>query len=245
MSDRLQGKRALVTAAAQGIGAAIATAFAREGAEVLATDIAERALDAHADTPGIRTRRLDVTDEAAVRETVAEAGPFDVLVNCAGFVHAGSALEATDEEWDFAFELNVKSMFRTIRHVLPGMRERGGGSIVNISSICAHKGLPGRFVYSASKAAVDGLSKSVAADFVADGIRCNTIRPGTVQSPSLEDRINAFDDPVAARKAFIGRQPMGRLGRPEEIAAMAVYLASDESAFTTGTLVDIDGGIST
>ena len=245
MSDRLQGKRALVTAAAQGIGAAIATAFAREGAEVLATDIAERALDAHADTPGIRTRRLDVTDEAAVRETVAEAGPFDVLVNCAGFVHAGSALEATDEEWDFAFELNVKSMFRTIRHVLPGMRERGGGSIVNISSICAHKGLPGRFVYSASKAAVDGLSKSVAADFVADGIRCNTIRPGTVQSPSLEERINAFDDPVAARKAFIGRQPMGRLGRPEEIAAMAVYLASDESAFTTGTLVDIDGGIST
>ena len=245
MSDRLQGKRALVTAAAQGIGAAIATAFAREGADVLATDIAEGALGAHADTPGVRTRRLDVTDEAAVRETVAEAGPFDVLVNCAGFVHAGSALEATDEEWDFAFELNVKSMFRTIRHVLPGMRERGGGSIVNISSICAHKGLPGRFVYSASKAAVDGLSKSIAADFVADGIRCNTIRPGTVQSPSLEERINAFDDPVAARKAFIGRQPMGRLGRPEEIAAVAVHLAGDESAFTTGTLVDVDGGIST
>lgn len=245
MANRLDGKRALVTAAAQGIGAAIATAFAREGADTLATDIAEDALGAHEGVAGIRTHRLDVTDEEAVRALVAQEGPFDVLVNCAGFVHAGSALDATYDEWDLAFELNVKSMFRTIRHVLPGMREAGGGSIINISSICAHKGLPGRFVYGASKAAVDGLSKSIAADFVGDGIRCNTIRPGTVQSPSLDDRINAFDDPEAARRAFVARQPMGRLGRAEEIAAMAVYLAGDESAFTTGTLIDVDGGMST
>ena len=245
MSERLSGKRALVTAAAQGIGGAIAARFAREGARVLATDIAADALEAHAGTEGLRTRLLDATDDAAIARVVAEEGPFDVLVNCAGVVHTGTVLDATEREWDAAFDLNVKSMYRTIRHVLPGMRAAGGGSIVNISSICAHRGLPNRFVYGASKAAVDGLTKSVAADFVADGVRCNAIRPGTVQSPSLDERINAFDDPVAARAAFIARQPMGRLGRPEEIAALALYLASDESAFVTGTLVDIDGGIST
>ena len=244
MANRLDGKRALVTAAAQGIGGAIATAFAREGADVLATDLNADALGAHEGVPGIRTRVLDATDDAAIAALVAGEAPFDVLVNCAGFVHAGSVLECTDEQWDFAFELNVKSMYRTIRRVLPGMRERGTGSIVNISSIAAHKGLVGRFVYGATKAAVDGLTKSVAADFVTEGIRCNAIRPGTVQSPSLEQRIAAFDDPEAARRAFVARQPMGRLGRPEEIAAVAVYLGSDESVFTTGTLVDVDGGMS-
>ena len=244
MANRLDGKRALVTAAAQGIGGAIATAFAREGADVLATDLNADALGAREGVPGIRTRVLDATDDAAIAALVAEEAPFDVLVNCAGFVHAGSVLECTDDEWDFAFELNVKSMYRTIRRVLPGMRERGSGSIVNISSIAAHKGLVGRFVYGATKAAVDGLTKSVAADFVTEGIRCNAIRPGTVQSPSLEQRIAAFDDPEAARRAFVARQPMGRLGRPEEIAAVAVYLGSDESVFTTGTLVDVDGGMS-
>ena len=244
MANRLDGKRALVTAAAQGIGGAIATAFAREGADVLATDLNADALRAHDGVPGIRTRPLDATDDAAIAALVAEEAPFDVLVNCAGFVHAGSVLDCTEREWDFAFELNVKSMYRTVRHVLPGMRERGAGSIVNISSIAAHKGLVKRFVYGATKAAVDGLTKSVAADFVTEGIRCNAIRPGTVQSPSLEQRIAAFDDPEAARKAFVARQPMGRLGRPEEIAAMAVYLGSDESVFTTGTLIDVDGGMS-
>ena len=244
MANRLDGKRALVTAAAQGIGGAIATAFAAQGCEVLATDIAADALAAHDGVAGLRTRILDATDDAAIAALVAADGPFDVLVNCAGFVHAGSVLDCTAEELDFAFELNVKSMYRTIRHVLPGMRERGAGSIINISSICAHRGLPGRFAYGASKAAVDGLTKSIAADFVADGIRCNAIRPGTVQSPSLDQRIAAFDDPVAARKAFVARQPMGRLGRAEEVAAVAIYLASDESAFTTGTLVDVDGGMS-
>ena len=242
---RLGGKRALVTAAAQGIGEAIARAYAAEGAEVVATDIAEDRLAALDGLDGVETARLDVTDAAAIEALVGERGPFDVLVNCAGFVHHGSVLDCTEAEWDFAFELNVKSMYRTCRSVLPGMLERGGGSIVNIASICAHKGLPNRFAYSASKAAVLGLTSTIAADFVARGIRCNSISPGTVQSPSLDERINAFDDPVAARAAFIARQPMGRLGLPEEIAAVALYLASDESAFTTGTLVDVDGGMST
>lgn len=244
MANRLDGKRALVTAAAQGIGGAIARAFGEEGCDTLATDVSAEALRAHAGRPGIRTAVLDATDDAGIAVLVAAEGPFDVLVNCAGFVHAGTVLDCTEEQWDFAFDLNVKSMYRTIRHVLPGMLERGAGSIVNISSIAAHKGLVNRFAYGATKAAVDGLTKAVAADFVARGIRCNAIRPGTVLSPSLEQRIAAFDDPDAARAAFVARQPMGRLGRPEEIAAMALYLASDESVFTTGTLVDVDGGMS-
>ena len=244
MADRLAGKRALVTAAAQGIGGAIAEAFGHEGCDVLATDLAADALRAQEGRPGLRTRTLDARDGAAIDALVADEAPFDVLVNCAGFVHAGDVLECTDEEWDFAFDLNVKSMYRTVRAVLPGMLTAGGGSIINISSIAAHKGLVKRFAYGATKAAVDGLTKSIAADYVTRGIRCNAIRPGTVLSPSLEQRIAAFDDPVAARAAFVARQPMGRLGRPEEIAAMAVHLASDESVFTTGTLMNVDGGMS-
>lgn len=244
MSRRLDGKRALVTAAAQGIGEAIARAFAAEGADVLATDIAAEKLGAFDDVEGARVARLDVTDGAAIDALVAGEAPFDVLVNCAGVVHHGSVLDCSESDWDVAFDLNVKSMYRTCRAVLPGMRAAGGGSIVNIASICAHRGLPNRFAYGASKAAVIGLSKSIAADFVGEGIRCNVIHPGTVQSPSLDERINAFDDPVAARAAFVARQPMGRLGRAEEIAAMAVYLASDESVFTSGAQMNIDGGMS-
>lgn len=244
MGNRLEGKRALVTAAAQGIGEAIARAFAAEGARVTASDIARDKLAELAAVDGIETVVIDVLDDAAVNAAVTHHGPFDVLVNCAGFVHHGSILDCTADEWDFAFDLNVKSMYRCCRAVIPGMREQGGGSIVNIASIAAHKGLPNRFAYGASKAAVLGLSKAIAADFVSDGIRCNAINPGTVQSPSLDGRINAFDDPEAARAAFIARQPMGRLGRAEEIAAMALYLASDESVFTIGTQMNVDGGMS-
>ena len=244
MNRRLEGKRALVTAAAQGIGEAIARAFAAEGAEVLATDIAEDTLGGLAGIEGLRVARLDATDTGGVDALVEAEGPFDVLVNCAGFVHHGTVLDCTEAEWDFAFDLNVKSMYRTCRAVIPGMRARGGGSIINIASIAAHKGLPNRFAYGASKAAVVGLTKAIAADFVGNGIRCNAINPGTVQSPSLEQRIAAFDDPVAAREAFVARQPMGRLGRAEEIAAMALYLAGDESVFTSGTQMNVDGGMS-
>ena len=243
MNRRLEGKRVLVTAAAQGIGEAIARAFAAEGADVLATDIAEDTLAGLAGVDGLRVAPLDVTDGAAIDALVARENPFDVLVNCAGVVHTGSVLDCTEAEWDVAFELNVKSMFLTCRAVIPGMRESGGGSIVNIGSICAHRGLPNRFAYGASKSAVIGLSKTIAADFVTEGIRCNVIHPGTVQSPSLDTRIDAFDDPVAARAAFVARQPMGRLGRAEEIAAMALYLASDESVFTSGAQMNVDGGM--
>ena len=242
---RLDGKRALVTAAAQGIGEAIARAFAAEGARVLATDVNTAVLAGLDGTEGVRTAGLDVLDTAAVDRLVADEGPFDVLVNAAGMVHHGSALECDEATWNRSWDLNVTSMHRTVRAVLPGMLDAGGGSIVNVSSICAHKGLPNRHAYSATKAAVDGFSKAVAADFVSRGVRCNTIRPGTVQSPSLDERIGAFDDPVAARRDFIARQPMGRLGKTHEIAALALYLASDESAFVTGALFDIDGGMST
>ncbi len=242
---RLQGKRALVTAAAQGIGESIARAFAAEGCDTLATDINTEKLAQLDAADGIRTATLDVLDSAAIESLLTGEQAFDLLVNCAGFVHHGSILDCTDDEWDFAFDLNIKSMFRMCKAVIPGMQSLGGGSIVNISSICAHKGLPNRFAYSASKAAVDGFSKAIAADFVTEGIRCNTIRPGTVQSPSLDERIARFDDPVAARRDFIARQPMGRVGFPEEIAAVAVYLASDDAAFTTGTLINVDGGMST
>ncbi|MCP5151969.1 MAG: SDR family oxidoreductase [Ectothiorhodospiraceae bacterium] len=244
MAGRLQGKRALVTAAAQGIGEATARAFAAEGAAVLATDLNGTKLAALDGVAGISTAVLDVTDGAAVSALVERQGPFDVLFNCAGFVHHGTILECTEAEWDFAFELNVKSMFRTIRAVLPGMLASGGGSIVNIASVSSTiKGVPWRCAYGTSKAAVIGLTKSVAADYVARGVRCNAICPGTVQSPSLDERIAALGDPVEARKAFVARQPMGRVGTAEEIAAIAIYLAGDESAFTTGTAVVVDGGM--
>jgi 2-keto-3-deoxy-L-fuconate dehydrogenase len=244
VTERLQSKSVLVTAAARGIGKAIAERFASEGATVMATDLDGEELAVLRSHEGIATRILDVTDAAAVNELAATLGRVDVLCNIAGFVHNGSILDVTDEDWDFSFDLNVKSMYRTIRAFLPAMLESGGGSIINMASVASSlRGLPFRFVYGASKAAVIGLTKSVAADYVAEGIRCNCICPGTVESPSLEARIAAFDDPELARRNFIARQPMGRLGTAEEIAAMAVYLASDESAYATGTAFVVDGGV--
>lgn len=244
MAGRMDGKRALVTAAAQGIGNATARAFAAEGAMVHATDVNEAGLASLADVAGIETTRLDVTRQAEVDAVVGAIGPVDVLFNCAGFVHHGTVLESTEAEWDFGFELNVKSMYRMTRACLPGMIEMGGGSIINMASVSSSiKGIVNRCIYGASKAAVIGLTKSVAADYVTAGVRVNAICPGTVQSPSLDDRIAALGDAVEGRKAFVARQPMGRLGSAEEIAALAVYLASDESAFTTGTTLVVDGGI--
>jgi 2-dehydro-3-deoxy-L-fuconate 4-dehydrogenase len=244
MADRLTGKRALVTAAAQGIGRATAEAFAAEGAHVIATDVHEDKLAKLDGIAGISTRRLDVTDADSVIATATDIGAVDILFNCAGFVHHGSVLDCGESDWDFSFDLNVKSMYFTIRAFLPAMLDAGGGSIINMSSVASSiKGIAQRCVYGASKAAVIGLTKSVAADYIHRGIRCNAICPGTVESPSLQARIDAFDDPVEARRAFIARQPLGRLGTAEEIAAMAVYLASDESAFTTGTNMVVDGGV--
>jgi 2-keto-3-deoxy-L-fuconate dehydrogenase len=248
MSQRLAGRTAFVTAAAQGIGRASAEAFAREGATVVATDINESLLAELARVPGITTRRLDVRDAAAIAAVAQATGPIDVLLNAAGYVHAGSVLECTEEQWDFAFDLNVRSMYRSVKAFLPGMLERGRGSIINVASAASSiKGVANRFVYGTSKAAVIGLTKSIAADFVARGIRCNAICPGTVESPSLHERIVAQaaasgQSVPEVEAAFVGRQPMGRLGRAEEIAALAVYLASDESAFTTGIAHVIDGG---
>lgn len=240
MSD-LRGKTVLVTAAAQGIGRASALAFARAGGKVYATDINEKLLAELDGRDGIATRKLDVLDDAAVRNVVDEIGPVDVLFNCAGYVHSGTILEMKDEELDFAFDLNVKAMVRTIRAVLPGMLERGGGAIINMSSVASSvKGVPNRFAYTTTKAAVVGLTKAVAADYVGRGIRCNAICPGTVESPSLESRMRAQGDYEAARAAFIARQPMGRLGAPEEIADLAVYLAG--ATYTTGVAYVIDGG---
>lgn len=243
-ATRLAGKTALVTAAAQGIGRACAERLAQEGACVIATDIR---LDLLAQAP-FEARALDVRDGAAIAALADEIGGVDVLVNCAGFVHAGTILECGEADWDFSFDLNVKSMYRTIRTFLPGMLERGGGSIVNLASAASSvKGVPNRFVYGTTKAAVIGLTKAVAADFVTRGVRCNAICPGTVASPSLTARIaeqaQAQGKSVAeVESAFISRQPMGRIGRPEEIAALAAYLASDEAAFTTGQIHLIDGG---
>ena len=238
---RLTGKFALLTASAQGIGRAVAEAFVAEGARVVATDVNEKAL---AGLKGAETRRLDVTDGAAIKALAAELGPIDVLFNCAGYVHAGTVLDCEDKDWDRSFDINVKAMYRLIRATLPGMLAKGGGSIVNVASVASSlKGVPNRFAYSASKAAVIGLTKSMAADYVAKGIRCNAICPGTVESPSLEDRMKALGGNLEeVRQAFTQRQPMGRMGKPAEIAHLAVYLASDKSSFTTGTTHVIDGG---
>ncbi|SDR51750.1 SDR family oxidoreductase [Paraburkholderia tuberum] len=244
MTQRLAGKTALITAAGQGIGLATAELFAREGARVIATDIR---IDGLAGKP-VEARKLDVLDGAAIKALAAEVGTIDVLFNCAGFVHSGNILECSEEDWDFAFDLNAKAMYRMIRAFLPAMLEKGGGSIINMSSAASSvKGVPNRFAYGASKAAVVGLTKSVAADFVTRGVRCNAICPGTVSSPSLEQRIAAQAQAQGAsldtvQAAFVARQPMGRIGKPEEIAALALYLASDESSFTTGQLHVIDGG---
>ena len=244
MSGRLAGKTALITAAGQGIGRASAMAMAREGAQVIATDVNPKTLDSLAGTAGISTRVLDVLDDAAVKKTMDDLPALSVLFNCAGFVHNGTILDCESKDWEFSFNLNVRAMFMTIKCALPKMLAHGGASIINMASVAGSlKGLPNRFVYGASKAAVIGLTKAVAADFVSKGIRCNAIAPGTVDTPSLHDRINAFPDPAEARKAFIARQPMGRLAKPEEIAPIVVFLASDESAFATGNVYSVDGGM--
>lgn len=240
---RLADKHILVTAAAQGIGRATVEACAREGALVIATDVNDQLLVELEAIENVTARRLDVLDPQAITKVASEVGGIDGLVNVAGFVHHGTILDADDEAMAFSLELNVCSMHRMIRAFLPGMLQRGGGSIVNISSAASSiKGAPNRFVYGTTKAAVIGLTKAVAVDFVAKGIRCNAVCPGTIQTPSLDQRINAFDDPVEARKAFIARQAMGRLGTAEEVAMANLYLLSDESAFVTGTTHVIDGG---
>ncbi len=239
--DRLNGKRCLVTAAGQGIGRAIAVAMAAEGARVFATDLDPGKLDG---LDGIETERLDVLDRDAVAALAARLTDIDVLANCAGWVEHGTILDTDEQGWAFSFDLNVTAMYRIIRAFLPAMLERGGGSIVNIASVAGSiVGVPNRCAYGASKAAVIGLTKSVAADFVTRGIRCNCICPGTIDSPSLQERMRAQGDYETARKAFVARQPMGRIGQPEEMAALAVYLASDESSFTTGVAHIADGGM--
>ena len=247
-SGRLAGKTVLITAAAQGIGRASVELFAREGARVIATDISKQHLDELGGIANVETHLLDVTDDAAIKALVAKVGAVDVLFNCAGYVAAGNILDCDDRAWDFSFNLNAKAMFHTIRAVLPGMLAKKSGSIVNIASAASSvKGVANRFAYGASKAAVVGLTKSVAADFVAQGVRCNAICPGTIESPSLNQRITTQaketgKSEAEVRQAFVGRQPMGRIGKAEEVAALALYLASEESAFTTGAIHMIDGG---
>ncbi|MBO6772471.1 MULTISPECIES: SDR family oxidoreductase [unclassified Thalassospira] len=240
---RLEGKLCLVTAAGQGIGRASAERLAAEGGRVIATDVNDAALAELGAIDGIEARKLDVTDKDAITALINDIRPVDVLFNCAGIVHNGTILEATEEEWDFAFELNVKSQFRMIRAVLPGMLEKGKGSIINMASVAGPvTGPVNRLIYSASKAAVTGMTKAIANDHVTQGIRCNAIAPGTVDSPSLHERLRATGDYEGALKAFIARQPMGRIGKPDEIAALVAYLASDESGFTTGAVHVVDGG---
>ena len=247
MAGRLKGKTAVVTAAGQGIGRAISEAFVREGALVFATDVDVGKLEGIARA---KRRKLDVLSTRAVEAFAARTGPIDVLVNCAGFVHHGTVLDCDDKAWDFSFDLNVRSMHRLIKAYLPGMLAKGAGAIVNIASGASSiRGIPNRYVYGTTKAAVIGLTKAVAADFIQKGVRCNAIAPGTVQSPSLDERIATLaastgKSPEETRSAFAARQPMGRLGTAEEIAAAAVYLASDESGFTTGTTIVVDGGFS-
>jgi 2-keto-3-deoxy-L-fuconate dehydrogenase len=249
MSGRLQGKTALITAAGQGIGHATAMAMAREGAQVYATDVNPALLEKYSGIAGVSPRVLDVLDDAAIAAIANELPPLDILFNCAGYVHNGTILDCTPKDWDFSFNLNARAMYVAIRAAVPKMLDKhqktgSWASIINMASVAGSiKGLPNRFVYGASKAAVVGLTKAVAADYVQKGIRCNGIAPGTVDTPSLADRINAFDDPVEARRMFIARQPMGRLAKAEEIAPIVVFLASDESRFATGQIYSVDGGM--
>ncbi|HEX4326240.1 MAG TPA: SDR family oxidoreductase [Burkholderiales bacterium] len=248
-TGRLAGKTAFVTAAGQGIGRACALAFAAEGAKVWATDINEKLLESYAGVANVTVRKLNALDDKAIDAIAKEVGTIQALFNCTGFVHHGTALDCTDDEWNFAFNLNVRAQWKMARAFLPGMLENHAktgalASIINIASIASSiRGLPNRFVYGASKAAVIGMTKAIAADFVTKGIRCNAVCPGTVDTPSLADRINAFDDAVQARRDFIARQPMGRLATADEIAPLVVYLASDESAFCTGNAYSCDGGM--
>ena len=245
MSGRLKGKKIIVTAAGQGIGKATAIAFHNEGASVTATDLNDKTLaNLNKEYPNIKVQTLDSTDNNAILEFVKTLDKVDVLFNAVGFVHHGTILDCEEKDWDFSFDVNIKSMYFMCKAILPLMVKQNGGSIINISSIASSlKGLPNRFVYGASKAAIIGLTKSIASDFVKQNIRCNSIAPGTVFSPSWQDRVNQSPDPVQAKKDFIARQPMGRLGTAEEIAAMAIYLAGDESTFTTGNTFSVDGGM--
>ena len=245
MSGRLEGKKIVVTAAGQGIGKATAIAFHNEGAHVIATDLNEKTLaDLNKEYPNIKIKTLDSTDNKAILDFVKTLDEVNVLFNAVGFVHHGTILDCEERDWDFSFDVNIKSMYFMCRAILPLMVKQNGGSIINVSSIASSlKGLPNRFVYGASKAAIIGLTKSIASDFVKQNIRCNSIAPGTVFSPSWQDRVNQSPDPVQAKKDFIARQPMGRLGTAEEIASMAIYLAGDESTFTTGNTFSVDGGM--
>ena len=244
MSGRLAGKTAFITAAGQGMGRAAAIAFAREGAKVWATDLKPGPLAELAGVADITTRQLDATDEQAIARLAAEVGPIDVLLNCAGFVHHGTILDCTPRDWDFSMNVNVRSMYLVTRAFLPGMLANRKGSIINVSSVASSvRGIPNRLVYVTSKAAVIGLTKAIAADYVKQGIRCNAVCPGTIDTPSLAERINAFPDPVQARKDFVARQPMGRLGTVDDMVPLFIYLASDESTFATGTTFSVDGGM--
>ena len=245
MSGRLDGKKIVVTAAGQGIGKATAIAFHNEGAHVIATDLNEKTLaDLNKEYPNIKIKTLDSTDNKAILDFVKTLDEVNVLFNAVGFVHHGTILDCEEKDWDFSFNVNIKSMYFMCKAILPLMVKQNGGSIINVSSIASSlKGLPNRFVYGASKAAIIGLTKSIASDFVKQNIRCNSIAPGTVFSPSWQDRVNQSPDPVQAKKDFIARQPMGRLGTAEEIASMAIYLAGDESTFTTGNIFSVDGGM--
>ena len=244
MGERLKGKVCLITAAGQGIGRASAIAMAAEGATVYATDVNLKLLETLKAYPGIITQKLDVLNDLEVKFTMEGLPPLDVLFNCAGFVHQGTIMETGDEDWEFSFNLNVRAPFKVIQAALPRMIANGGGSIINMASVCSSvKGLPNRFVYGATKAAVIGMTKAIAADYVKGGIRCNAVCPGTVDTPSLHDRMAALGDIDEARKMFVARQPMGRLAKAEEIAPMIVFLASDESQFATGNAYSIDGGI--
>ena len=245
MSGRLEGKKIIVTAAGQGIGKATAIAFHNEGASVTATDLNDKTLaDLNKEYPNIKVNTLDSTDNSAILKFVKTLDKVDVLFDAVGFVHHGTILECEEKDWDFSFDVNIKAMYFMCKAIIPLMVKQNGGSIINISSIASSlKGLPNRFVYGTSKAAIIGLTKSIASDFVKQNIRCNSIAPGTVFSPSWQDRVNQSPDPVQAKKDFIARQPMGRLGTAEEIAAMAIYLAGDESTFTTGNTFSVDGGM--